>query len=56
MHLLHIDSSFQGERSVSRGLSARAAQRWREAHSDGTVTYRDLAETPAATPDGLRRH
>ena len=46
MHLLHIDSSFQGERSVSRGLSARAAQRWREAHPDGTVTYRDLAETP----------
>ena len=46
MHLLHIDSSFQGERSVSRGLSARAAQRWREAHPDGSVTYRDLAETP----------
>jgi FMN-dependent NADH-azoreductase len=46
MHLLHIDASFQGERSVSRGLSARAAQRWREVHSDGTVTYRDLAETP----------
>ena len=36
MHLLHIDSSFQGERSVSRGLSARAAQRWREANPDGT--------------------
>ncbi len=46
MHLLHIDSSFQGERSVSRGLSARAAQRWRAAHPEGTVTYRDLAETP----------
>ena len=46
MHLLHIDSSFQGERSVSRGLSARAAQRWREAHPDGAVTYRDLAATP----------
>ena len=46
MHLLHIDSSFQGERSVSRGLSARAAQRWRDAHPDGTVAYRDLAETP----------
>ena len=46
MQLLHIDSSFQGERSVSRGLSARAAQRWREAHPEGAVTYRDLAETP----------
>lgn len=46
MHLLHIDSSHQGERSVSRGLSARAARRWGAAHPGGTVTYRDLAETP----------
>lgn len=44
MHLLHIDSSFQGERSVSRSLSARAARRWREVHPDGTVSYRDLHE------------
>lgn len=26
-HLLHIDSSFQGDLSVSRSLSARAAER-----------------------------
>jgi FMN-dependent NADH-azoreductase len=45
-HLLHIDASFQGEHSVSRALSARAAQRWREAHPDGTVTYRDLCADP----------
>src|ERR1700689_56978 len=45
-HLLHIDSSIQGERSVSRGLSARAAAAWRTAHPDGTVTYRDLAAEP----------
>lgn len=42
-HLLHIDSSIQGERSISRTLSARAAARWRDANPDGTVTYRDLA-------------
>jgi len=42
-HLLHIDSSVQGERSVSRRLTARAAHRWRATHPDGTVTYRDLA-------------
>src|SRR4051812_1090599 len=45
-HLLHIDSSFQGDRSVSRRLTARAAANWRAAHPDGTVTYRDLAADP----------
>jgi FMN-dependent NADH-azoreductase len=45
-HLLHIDSSVQGERSVSRRLTARAANRWRGAHPDGTVTYRDLGTNP----------
>jgi FMN-dependent NADH-azoreductase len=45
-HLLQIDSSIQGERSVSRALTARAAEAWRSAHPDGTVTYRDLAASP----------
>lgn len=45
-HLLHIDSSIQGERSVSRALTAQAAARWRDAHPDGTVAYRDLAADP----------
>ncbi|CAN3130954.1 FMN-dependent NADH-azoreductase [Mycobacterium sp. smrl_JER01] len=45
-HLLHIDSSIQGEQSVSRSLTARAVTRWRAAHPDGTVTYRDLAADP----------
>jgi FMN-dependent NADH-azoreductase len=45
-HLVHIDSSIQGDRSISRRLSARAADRWREAHPGGTVTYRDLATDP----------
>jgi FMN-dependent NADH-azoreductase len=45
-HLLHIDSSIQGERSVSRALSARAAGAWRTAHPGGTVTYRDLGAYP----------
>lgn len=44
--LLHIDSSVQGDQSVSRRLTARAADRWRAAHPDGTVTYRDLATDP----------
>ncbi len=45
-HLLHIDSSVRGDQSVSRRLTAQAAERWRAAHPDGTVTYRDLATDP----------
>jgi len=45
-HLLHIDSSVQGDVSVSRRLTARAADRWRAAHPGGIVTYRDLATNP----------
>ncbi|MCW2996327.1 MAG: FMN-dependent NADH-azoreductase [Conexibacter sp.] len=45
-HLLHIDSSIQGERSISRRLTARAAERWRATHPGGTVTYRDLGAQP----------
>lgn len=44
--LLHIDSSIQGERSVSRALSAQAAARWRDVHPDGVVVRRDLAAEP----------
>jgi FMN-dependent NADH-azoreductase len=45
-HLLHVDSSIQGERSISRRLTARAAGVWLAAHPDGTVTYRDLGADP----------
>jgi FMN-dependent NADH-azoreductase len=45
-HLLHIDASIQGDQSVSRRLTARAARVWRAAHPGGTVTYRDLGRDP----------
>ncbi|WP_022927996.1 FMN-dependent NADH-azoreductase [Patulibacter americanus] len=57
-HLLHIDSSIQGDASVSRALTARAADAWRAAHPDGTVTYRDLGADPVPhldTAAGLAR-
>jgi Aspartate/ornithine carbamoyltransferase, Asp/Orn binding domain len=41
-HLLHIDSSIRVEGSVTRALSARAAEVWCAAHPGGTVTYHDL--------------
>jgi FMN-dependent NADH-azoreductase len=52
-HLLHIDSSFLGDQSVSRRLTARAVERWRNAHPGGTVTYRDLATEPIPHLDGV---
>ncbi|GAB3919356.1 FMN-dependent NADH-azoreductase [Microlunatus endophyticus] len=45
-HLLHIDSSIQGDNSVSRTLTARAAAAWQAAHPGGTVSYRDLGKDP----------
>ncbi|MGW1990876.1 FMN-dependent NADH-azoreductase [Embleya sp. NPDC001921] len=45
-HLLHIDSSVLGDRSISRRLTARAAAAWQAAHPDGSVTYRDLGADP----------
>jgi FMN-dependent NADH-azoreductase len=45
-HLLQIDSSIQGDRSISRRLTARAASIWRAKNPGGTVTYRDLGAHP----------
>src|ERR1700684_3629675 len=45
-HLLQIDSSIQGERSVSRALTARAAKAWLAAHPGGGVSYRARGADP----------
>jgi hypothetical protein len=45
-HLLHIDSSIQADRSVTRRLTARARDVWHAAHPAATVTYRDLGSKP----------
>jgi FMN-dependent NADH-azoreductase len=45
-HLLQIDTSIQGDRSISRRLTARATDVWRAKHPGGTVTYRDLGADP----------
>src|ERR1700737_4434725 len=52
-HLLHIDSSVRGEVSVSRRLTARAADPWRGAHPGGTVTARDLGSSPIPHLDAV---
>jgi FMN-dependent NADH-azoreductase len=52
-HLLHLDSSLRREGSRSRTLSAHFADRWRKVHTDGTVTYRDLATVPVPHLDDV---
>jgi FMN-dependent NADH-azoreductase len=53
--LLHIDTSIKGPQSVTRRLSARAADRWRAVHPGGDVHYRDFAVDPVPhlDADGL---
>ena len=46
MKLLHIDTSIQGENSVSRQVSAATVDRLRETIPNLVVTYRDLASAP----------
>jgi FMN-dependent NADH-azoreductase len=42
-HLLHIDSSPRGERSLSRRMTREFVEQWKQAHpNDDTVTYRDI--------------
>ncbi|MBE9099283.1 FMN-dependent NADH-azoreductase [Vacuolonema iberomarrocanum] len=45
-HLLHIDSSPRGDRSVSRSLTQDFVGEWTSKHPDSTVSYRDLGHNP----------
>ena len=45
-HILHIDSSPRGDRSISRNLSHEFIAEWKAAHPNDTVTYRDLGHYP----------
>lgn len=51
--LLVIEASPQGDRSISRALTARFVAAWRDAHPGGSVTTRDLVATgiPFITAD-----
>ncbi|MFB7447028.1 FMN-dependent NADH-azoreductase [Streptomyces sp. NPDC056194] len=44
--LLHIDTSFSGENSHSRAVTAAFRAIWEAEHPEGTVIYRDLAAEP----------
>ncbi len=45
-HLLRIDSSPRGDRSVSRSLTQEFVTEWQAKHPQGQITYRDLGHHP----------
>jgi len=45
-HILHLDASPRGDRSVSRSLAKEFMSNWQAAHPNDTVTYRDLGHHP----------
>lgn len=45
-HILHIDASPRGERSISRTLTQEWITGWKANHPADTITYRDLGHQP----------
>lgn len=45
-HILHLDASPRGDRSVSRMLTKEFITGWKAAYPDDTITYRDLGHHP----------
>ncbi len=45
-HILHLDASPRGDRSVSRTLAKEFISNWQVAHPNDTVTYRDIGHHP----------
>ncbi|MEP0960032.1 FMN-dependent NADH-azoreductase [Microcoleus sp. FACHB-1515] len=45
-HILHIDASYSGERSISRVLSHDFITAWKKLHPEAAVLYRDLGHFP----------
>ncbi len=45
-HILQIDASPRGTRSVSRTLGQEFIGKWKAAHPNDTVTYRDIGHHP----------
>lgn len=45
-HILHIDASYSGEKSVSRVLSQEFIAAWKKFHPEAAVLYRDLGHFP----------
>lgn len=45
-HILHLDASPRATRSISRTLTKEFVSDWKAAHSNDTITYRDIGHYP----------
>ena len=50
-HILHLDSSPRGSRSISRTLTKEFVSNWRQVHPQDTITYRDIGKYPIPPVD-----
>jgi FMN-dependent NADH-azoreductase len=50
-HILQVDSSPRGERSISRALTKECIQAWQKTYPEGRVTYRDVGKNFAPPVD-----
>lgn len=51
VHILHLDSSPRGERSISRTLTKQFFDVWKQLHPNDEITYRDLGRYPVPPID-----
>ncbi|MBD2070095.1 FMN-dependent NADH-azoreductase [Leptolyngbya sp. FACHB-671] len=45
-HILQVDSSPRGERSISRALTKQFVHAWQHTYPEGHITYRDVGRHP----------
>lgn len=50
-HILHLDSSPRGERSISRALTKQFINVWKQVRPNDAITYRDLGRYPVPAID-----
>lgn len=50
-HVLHLDSSPRGSRSISRTLTKEFVSNWIQIHPQDTITYRDIGKSPIPAID-----
>jgi len=50
-HILHLDASPRGDRSISRALTKDFITTWKQMHPGDTFTYRDLGRYPVPPID-----